>query len=330
MTELATAYAGPAGAQDQLSVRGFVTAALGGWRLVLTSMVVAGMAAIGGLRLCPPGFTATMVVGPTARSGVAAMGARVPSTARGTPASVVEFGSGDEVLSDFSRFLELLTSVSVATTLIAPDDPLQPLPRLFPSRWNAATGRWQPPAGVAGLLRRIVLALVGRDDWLEPDAGAVARLLRRQIVVQTVGGGPMRRLSFRHDDRGFALALLGRIVAAADAHLRAEALRRAAAEIGHVKARLATVTLAEHRHALADLLAALEQVTIMIEVDLPFAADPIDPPNAQAVADWPSPGTVLPLALIAGAILGLFLVYARAAWLGRPRRGTAGGEAGCA
>ena len=281
-----------------------------GWRLVAACGLVALLLAVTGLRLVPAEHTASMVVGPTARTGVAAMGPRKPVHGADGAFGLAEPGPGDETLSDFARFLELLGSVPVAARLMA--DPAL-LPRLFPERWDAATGRWAAPSGVGPAVKRLLLALVGREDWVEPDAEALALRLRRALVVSPVSTGPMRRLALRHPDRAFALDLLGRITAAADAHLRAEAVRRSVAQIDFLRAKIASVTQIEQRRPLVELLAEQERVFLLIEVDLPLAADPIEPPSAARLPDWPDPLVVLPAALVGGLVLGVVIVTLRAA-----------------
>ena len=293
---------------DGAGLRGLSETLRTGWRIVGACTLTALLLGILGLRLVPAEHAASMVVGPTARSGVAAMGLRMPVYGGEGSAGLAEAGPGDESLSDYARFLELLTSVPVAQRLMA--DPAMTR-RLFPERWDAAAGMWTSPSGVPAALKRLLLAAAGREEWLEPDATALAERLRRAVVVTSIGTGPMRRLSFRHPDRSFALDLLGRLAAAADAHLRAEAARRSAAQVAYVRAKLAAVTVAEHRRALADLLAEQERVLMLIEVDLPFAADPIEPPSAARLPDWPDPARVMAAALVGGLALGVILVTAR-------------------
>ncbi|HYH39223.1 MAG TPA: hypothetical protein VD860_13445 [Azospirillum sp.] len=302
MVEVSQPFVGEAGGLRVLA--GTLRSA---WKVALACGLAALLLAVLGLRLVPAQHTASMVVGPTARTGVAAMGPRMPVHGADGAFGLAEPGTGEETLSDFSRFLELLGSVPVAARLMA-DPGLAP--RLFPERWDGAG--WVAPTGVGAALKRLALGLAGREDWVEPDAEAVAARLRRMLVVAPVGTSPMRRLSLRHTDRAFALDLLGRVAAAADAHLRAEASRRSAAQVAHVRAKLGTVTQADHRRPLVDLLAEQERVSLLIEVDLPFAADPIQPPAAARQPDWPDPLLVLPGALAGGLALGAFLATYRA------------------
>lgn len=294
--------------------RALVLTALSGWR-VLAVFALAGVTlALGALWVVPPEHTVVMIVGPTARVGSAAMGARIPVMAgRESALGAAEPGPGDEALSDYARYLELFGSGPVAERLAG--DPAF-LRSLFPERWSAEEGEWRPPPGLLPMVKRLLLALVGRRDWVEPDAERVARALRDRLVIDMVRSGPMRRIALRHRDRGAGLEMLGRIAAATDAHLRAEAARRSAAQIAHVKARLAGVTVTEHRRALNDLLSDQERVAMMIEVDLPFAADPIQAPTASALPDWPNPVAVVPLSGLVGLLAGAFVLSVRAAWRG--------------
>lgn len=291
-----------------------VRAILGGlrrrWWLPMLGALVGFVGAAMVLRAVPPEHTASLVVAPTARTGAAGMGARVPVPAgREVAAAVAEPGASEESLSDFSRFLHLLTALPVAERVLADADLLR---SLYPERWDAATGRWHLPTGPLAAVRRAVLGLVGREDWSEPDALTVAGRLARLLVVEPVGTGPMRRVRVRHPDRAFALALLTTVARRADEHLRAEALRRTAAQIAHVRGWLETVSETENKLALAELLADQQRLQMMIAVDLPFAADPVEPPAVGRLPDWPDPLIVLPLATAAGLAAGAFAVGALA------------------
>jgi Uncharacterized protein involved in exopolysaccharide biosynthesis len=294
-------------------LRDFVRTLRDGWRILLGCVGVALVLSTAAIRIVPPQYTASMVVGPTARLGAAAMGARLPVLKGYDMASAAaEPGPGDEILSDFARYLELLTSIPIAERLLGDADLLH---ALFPDRWDVENERWRPPSGLVPWCKRLFLSIVGREDWVEPDAERVARTLQDRIVIETIRTGPMRRISLRHTDRDVALRLLGTVAAATDAHLRAEASRRSAAQIAHVKARLAGITVAEHRRALADLLSEQERVAMMIEVDLPLAADPIEPPAAAQRPDWPNPLLIVPMAGLLGLFAGALFLFLRRVWL---------------
>lgn len=288
-----------------------------GWMLILTGAAVGLLGAVLVLRLIPPEHTARMVVGPTSMFGAAAMGTRVPVLSR-VAIGAAEPGSREEALSDYARFLHLITSVAVAEQLLTEPGMVQ---GLFPDRWDAETGRWRPATGPVAMFKRAVLAVVGRDDWIVPDAHALSRLLGRSLVVETLGTTPMRRLQFRHRDPVFATMVLDRLVRITDTHLRQEAARRLATQIEHVHSGLDAVTVAEHRNALIDLAADQERVLLMLAVDLPFAADRVEPPDAAPLPDWPDVPGILIGFTAAGLSAGLLAAGVRTArrrrW-GRP------------
>lgn len=285
-----------------------------GWRLAAAGALSGLLIAVLALNLIVPEYTASMVVGPTSMLGPAAMGARAPMLKHDAVSSVAEHAPNGEDLSDFARYLHLLTSPPVAERLLGDSELVH---RLYPERWDSAGKRWVEASGPLSWIKRRLLALVGRSDWVEPDADTLARTLRRRVIVDSVGTGPMRRLSFRDVDREFALGLLQRLAAATDLQLRAEAQRRINAQIDYVRDRLKNITIKEHRAPLIDLLAEQERLLMMIEIELPFAADPIEPAAVASLPDWPNVVAVLAAAVAAGLSLGAFA--AGAGWTGRRR-----------
>lgn len=302
-------------AQPGDGLRAVVRAVARGWRIVAAAVLLSVTAALAGLWSVEPHYTAVLVIGPTARGGMAGMGARLPGWLSG----LAEPGFADEALSDFTRFLHLLTSVPVAGALM--EEPGM-LPRLFPSRWDAGTGTWHPPGGIGGMMRTTLLTLSGRDEAVVPDPGMVAAWLRTALVVEPVGTTPMRRLRLRHPDRTFAMALLTRLAALSDDHLRGETQRRSEAQIAYFTG-IVAVPLEDQavRTSFSDMLADQKRVLRLLKAGQPFAADIIEPATAPSRPDWPDPTVVLPAALAAGMMLGIGLATARASWRQRAGQG---------
>lgn len=293
--------------------------------------VLAGAAGVAAallwLRLTPPLYSASMTVAPLAERGLAGMGTRLPPPYAEAEGRLTLPGQ-EESLTDFRRFVAMLTSRPVAAALAADPEVLR---GAFPEAWDERAGAWRPPDGAGHRLRRLVAAAAGRPTWTPPGVEDLARHLGERLMIEPVGATPLRRVSYRHEDRAYALALLGRLYAAADGRLRAEASRRGAAQVGHVRARLAQVTQAEHRHSLAEMLAGYERVLLLLEVDLPFAADLIEAPHAAVIPDAPDPFLLPPAVGGAGAALGFLALRALAAWRGGrggARGGTGAREAG--
>lgn len=280
------------------------------WWLPLAGGIAGAVAAVLWLRFSEPRFAAVMVVAPLADQGMAAMGTRLPSA--DPSGAAVPAAPQDEALSDFGRFLALLRSSSAAETLAA--DPVV-LRGAFASMWDGREERWRPPSGIGPALRRLLAELAGQPGWSPPDADRLARHLAQEVEVSRIGETALRRITYRHADREFALLLLDRLRSFADGHLRSEAARRTTAQTAHLQGRLDGVTQADHRHALAGLLVGYERVQLLLEVDLPFAADVIEPPHAGSLPDAPDPAVIVPLAMAAGLVFGSFVRHARAgAW----------------
>lgn len=287
-----------------------------GVRLIVGGAVGGVVLALLILNLTPPEYTASMTVGPTSALGPAAMGVAAPSPGRETATGLAERAVTGEDLSDFSRWLHLIASQPAAESVLA--DPTL-AKGLLRGRWDEARGEWRPPEGPSALVRRLLLSAAGREDWVVPDSAAVARILRDRVVIEPVGTGPIKRVRFVDRDRDFALGLLRAVADAADTRLRTEAARRLRAQIAHIRESLSTVTATDNRRVLTELLAERERSALMIEVDLPYAADVLEPPSAPSRPDRPDAITLIVASLAAGTAAGAFA----AGFLTR-RRETAG------
>ncbi len=281
------------------------------WHWLAAAMLAGTVLMSLALHVVPAQFTATMVVGPTGRSGPASMGPRAPALAPAAGRTIAEQGTADELVSDFARYLALLTSVPVAEKLV--DDP-EIMREIFRTSWDGAAGQWRPPTGLISRAGRALRWLAGHQTWAPPDASDLARHLKRQLSIESVSGGPLRRLVYRHEKRDFAMLLLSRVHAATEAHLREEAVRRVKAEMGHVGRRLDGLSNMENYRALSALLGEQERLLLMLDVGLPYAADALEAPSSLSLADWPNPILLLPAGALGGLFLALFGIGAYQGW----------------
>ncbi len=279
----------------------------GQWRRILACALAGLGLTVLALHLVTPRYTVSMVVGPPGRSGPAAMGPRTPALSPAAGRGIAEQGSAEEVVSDFARYLALLTSVPVAERLTADTVVMR---GLFEDAWDKEAGHWRPPTGMGPTLVRSLRWLAGYESWAPPDAVDLSRLLKKELAVEAVNEGPLRRLVYRHEKRDFALLLLSRLHAATESHLREEAARRLRAEMTHVNARLTGLSNLDRSRQLTGMVSEQEETLMMLEVGLPYAADLLEPPAAPALADWPNPVPLIPAGTLAGLGLGLFLLVA--------------------
>ena len=254
-----------------------------------------------------PLYSVTMVIGPTSATGAAAMGARAPEETYISP-SMAEHAA-NENLSDYARYQQLLTSYDAAMRL-ANDTPSL-MQSLFQNEWDAKNNRWAFPLSPRSLLAELQARAVGGAGWHAPDAERLQSYLKTNLLVTPVAGSPMRRLTLRHADKGIAVNMLWGLHKAADSILREEASRRSDAIITYINTQLQSVTIAEHRAALTRLLAEQERTRLLISVDLPYAADLIEPPRAGSNPVWPNAMLFLSFAVLAGFVTASLLIVYR-------------------
>ncbi len=254
--------------------------------------------------LITPKYTVTMVVGPVSANGPAGMGtpaARLQELRRSNYNEPTV-----DTLSDYDRYLQLLTSPSTAQILIKQVPDL--LPTLFSDRWNKSAREWQLP--VSAWPGELIRRARGGNAWHAPTPEDLAKKLRGMLQTRIIGQTTMRELQLRYPDRGFGLTLLYAMHQAADNVLREEAARRSGAISEYLEKQLQTVRMQEHRDVLTELLAAQERIRILVAVDLPYASDIVEPPTAALEPDTPSPMPIL----IFGAFMGFFAAALHASW----------------
>jgi len=253
------------------------------------------------LQLTTPRYTVTAIVGPTAREGAAARSTRLPASFQDDDTvslSLIE-RSDDETLSDFARFMQLMTTPEIAQRLL--DDTELDL-----------RSHMTPGTGPRAWLDKAARFLAGQKTSRELDAAALARILRQRLTLNMIGRSAMREIVLRDADRDFAVKLVNALIAAADNHLKEQAMQRTASQIVYLRRALERVTMTEHRKTLASLLGLQEQTQMMLAVHLPFAADVIQTAQAPHAPDWPPAALCFAVALSFGFLAACSLHYFRA------------------
>ena len=265
------------------------------------------------LRMTVPEYTAKAIIGPTAQSGLVGMGLRVPQLA--TPGQITTplEHRADELVSDFEHFRQTLDAPATARQIMADEAFMR---RVSLGLWQPTREQWSVPdrsvaAVLAGLLRgsqgaeATASGQVSFRAMINDDGEYLADWLSDHLAIRRIGETAMYRVSLRHPDRSVALELVTRLLRLTDAGLRQEAQRRVETQIAHLREQMEQAQLASHREAMNRLLTEQLQIAMMLAVDLPFAADIIEPPSALRMPDWPAPLPVAGLALLAGACLGI-------------------------
>jgi uncharacterized protein involved in exopolysaccharide biosynthesis len=249
------------------------------------------------LNCVTPCYTAEMIIGPV-----------LQTTAVTNDQKIMREMESDEVLSDYARAVQLLVSPEIAEQILK-DKQLNVRSHLIQNNgWGQA-------------LKSFIWRIAGQNYKQAQDASTLSTILGRHVHIDAIGRSAMRRVTFRHADREFAISLLNAIYHASDMHLKIQAGQRAMVQSAYLRAALDHVTHTDQRKALIKLLMVQERMRVLVAVDLPYAAEQIQQADAPRSADWPAVGLVLFFALFLGGFVGCSILYAMAVrqWLQRSR-----------
>jgi uncharacterized protein involved in exopolysaccharide biosynthesis len=288
------------------------------WRSrLLIAAVAAGavLIAILYLQFATYTYTATMQV--TAAESSTGTGLAGSLGGLGALASLAGFNlPTQEATSPFQLYLESLHSRAVADDLAKHTDLMSVL---FSAEWDAKARTWRPPAVSLRPLRTAVKAVLGMPNypWQPPDGARLQEYLEVAVKVDQNPKSPVVGIRMEHKDPQFAVKFLGALHAATDQMLREKALARTTEYVRYLSNKLETVTVAEHRMALAQALSEQEKVRMMTSATTPFAADPFGRPVASRRYTSPRTFAVLLLSVPAGLIAGIATALIVGNWRSR-------------
>jgi uncharacterized protein involved in exopolysaccharide biosynthesis len=302
----------------QKLLRDAIAIAVEGRRLIVGTATLTAVIALLALRMIEPSYTATLIVGPTVADGLLGRGTPLPDLPAGSILDGAAHGAGEK-MSYYERFLYEMTSLNVANELASSPEIMR---RVFEAMWDAKNESWNPDPGFFPRMRRMLSDLAGRRSWAAPDGRDLARFLRSRVQVQQIGNTPLRRIVYRHADPEFARLLLNRLYATTERQLRNIAVKGNALMIEEYQKMARTTSDLEHKRALWATLIGHEQFSMMMNVDLPLAADLMEAASCDVLPDTPDPAIVMPIAFAAGLVLGLVLVFIRVTTETLPRFAT--------
>lgn len=215
--------------------------------------------------------------------------------------------AGSTSASPFDLYLASLTSRAVADDL-ARDRTI--MRAVFANEVDPARGGWREPPSRLGAVKTTLLRAFGIavQPWRAPDAARLQAYLAHEIVTgRASANSPITNISFTHSDPRFAAVLLNQISQSADNRVRRADLARARNYIAYLTIKLATVTLAEQRFAIAGILADQERQAMIASSGLSYAAQTIEPAAVPITPSSTPPVLVLFAAMLLGALVGGFL-----------------------
>lgn len=270
-------------------------AALAGLALAFLYLNVANVRFAGTLRVSPASSTQGSLSGALGRLGGLASLAGV------------QVRQGSEGASPFDLYLDRMQSRALAEELAK--DP-RILRTVFDREWDAASGRFGERPGLLRPVRNLLYGLAGQPmpPWTPPGAERLQEYLSKTLVITPPGpkDPPITTLSIRARDGGFAIYLLERMHAQADADVRAAQLERARQYAAHLSEKLASAQIAEHRSRLSEALLEQERAIMMAMGSGDFAAIPLERPTTNRRPVSPKVVPALALGLVGGLFFGIF------------------------
>lgn len=304
--KLQAALLASAGSDEQMTLREvFQRVWRGKWTVIITAMFFVAAVSIW-MKSVSPLYTAKIVVAP-ASGGSSGMAARL-SRYSGVAALAGIDLPADETVTPFSQFSEVITSPLVADRLAKKHGIL---PRVFKGAWtwNAESKSWTRKQGLLTPLKDWLRGFFNLPPRAEPSANALASILKQKLAIRLVKNSGMQLIQIRHKDPVFAANLLTWLHQESDNLIREEAEARTSRQIAYIDQKLRTVTAADHRRSLVELLLDQEKQMMMIQVDLPFAARIIEPAIASDDPTFPRPPLFLLVAGVGGLIIGVCLAF---------------------
>jgi len=188
---------------------------------------------------------------------------------------------GENVSTDFHRFMYTLTGPSASAVLLKDDTILKGL--------DAEGGQV-------------------RLDW---NPSLLSAYLVRRVRIEPMGASPLRRLSYSHQDPKIAAEMLRKIHLVSDQMIRRDRRRHAQNRIDYLKKSLTQTMDPDHRKGITNLLMQQEHVQMLANLDEAYAAIVVEPASSSPRPEWPKGQYILPAFILIGMVLGYLAATVR-------------------
>ncbi|MGN6517264.1 MAG: hypothetical protein ACTHLR_15645 [Rhizomicrobium sp.] len=257
------------------------------WRLFVIAIVIGSVWALYYETHTPKQYTVTVYIGPVGDTG--------PQGTGGVSGLVSLFMSGGSMAvgpPDWSRYVFALTSVKLAEKVEREHHVIK---QLYISRWDAKHHRWKPTPGIRGSIARFFDKLFGRPVDPPPDIQSLKGYISSKVKLSTDKTTGITTLNMTDSDPRKALDFVLMIHDTAVAMVREDIAAKNVAKIDYLTGALSKTNNADQRSVLITMLAQTEQTQMLLNNNLPFAAQIIDTP---VVPVQPSTPQVIQVALI--------------------------------
>jgi uncharacterized protein involved in exopolysaccharide biosynthesis len=276
------------------------------WLVAFITVVTIGLG-VAWVVMAPKRYTSRLVIMPTEASQ------QLSDLLRNAGSSVIANSltslTGNEQITYFDRFSKQLTSVNTATALKEHAGLIESLMSL---RWNDQKKFWEADSFLTP-----VKAYLGLDTDVDTSAQAVAEFLRKNLTQEQDRDSPITTLSLDATDAEVARRTLGYLHQYSDDRIKQAIYQQTQSKLEYLQRRLQNVTVNDYRQTLIGLILDQEKILMLIQPNLPFAAEALEPPEVLTEPTSPKKGRILAVAGLLGLALGTFFAYR----LDRRRRG---------
>lgn len=286
---------------DATFVQSLIAAACGHpWIVGLTTLIGVA-AAVGVILASPTRYTARLVIMPTEASQQ--LSDLLRNAGGGVIANSLGSLTGNDQVTYFDRFNKQLTGVGTGASLKSHPGLVESLMDLT---WNDNLKAWQDTSPLGR-----IKGWVGFDNTPEVTAQSVAEYLRKYLVQDPDRDSPITTLSIEAQDPEVAKRTLEYLYQYADDQIKQATSEQTQSKLEYLQRRLQGVTVNDYRQTMIGLILDQEKILMLIQPNLPFAAQKLE--AAEVLSDPTSPrkGRVIALGAILGLFVGVGFAYRR-------------------
>jgi LPS O-antigen subunit length determinant protein (WzzB/FepE family) len=247
------------------------------WRAkfyMIVFMMLAGLVAFAFITLSVPKYKATMIVAPA--DGYA-LGDYASKIQYDRIAALPFWRPKDQegASTDFYRFIHTMRGSSASNILI------------------------QDKAFLHGVNKNL------KDKITSPEE--LAKYLSKKLRIDPLGATPLRKMSYYHSDKEFAVAMLRKIHLVADQMIRRDRRQQSQSRIEYLENSMKRTLNPDHRKVITNLLMQQEHVQMLANLDEAYAAIVVEPSSHSPEPVWPNKPLVYFVALFCGFFIGFMM-----------------------
>jgi LPS O-antigen subunit length determinant protein (WzzB/FepE family) len=272
------------------------------WRhrlLVLLVTLVALGLGVAAIVMSPTRWTSRLIVMPTEASQQ--LSDLLRNAGSSMLANSLSSLTGNEQITYFDRFSKQLTSVSTAGAL---KDHPGLVESLMDLRWNDEKKIWE-----ADSVLTPVKAALGLDTSADTSPQAIAEFLRKNVDQEQDRDSPITTLSLEATDPDVARQTLAYLHQYSDDQIKQAIYQQTQSKLEYLQRRLQSVTVNDYRQTLIGLILDQEKILMLIQPNLPFAAEALEKPEVLVQPTSPKKGRILAIAAVLGLMVGAGIAH---------------------